>query len=148
MKTVVFGEVTSWLITIIRHKHCGGSEYRLSGFSHHGEEAMMLVGVPEDHLCRFKEHDAVYIKYEEGKRKEAEAAVRRVLSRFDVPERENHVVVLDEYISENYEEETYYANLLSALTVIQRTDNVLRCVLHAALLLGVCVRAEHGHPPG
>ncbi len=24
---------------------------------------------------------------------------------------------LDEYISENYEEETYYANLLSALTV-------------------------------
>ena len=94
----------------------GEANIRLSDF-HHGEEAMMLVGVPEDHLCRFKEHDAVYIKYEEGKRKEAEAAVRRVLSRFDVPEEKIMLSSLDEYISENYEEETYYANLLSALTV-------------------------------
>ena len=78
---------------------------------------MMLVGVPENHQCDFFEHDAVYIKYEEGKRAEAEAAVRRVLRRFDVPEEKIMLSSLDEYISGNYKEETYYANLLSALTV-------------------------------
>ena len=40
-----------------------------------------------------------------------------MLSRFDVPEEKIMLSSLDEYISENYEEETYYANLLSALTV-------------------------------
>ena len=89
---------------------------RLSDF-HKGEEEMMLVGVPENHQCDFFEHDAVYIKYEEGKRTEAEAAVRRVLRRFDVPEEKIMLSSLDEYISGNYKEETYYANLLSALTV-------------------------------
>ena len=89
---------------------------RLSDF-HKGEEEMMLVGVPENHQCDFFEHDAVYIKYEEGKRAEAEAAVRRVLRRFDVPEEKIMLSSLDEYISGNYKEETYYANLLSALTV-------------------------------
>ena len=39
----------------------GEANIRLSDF-HHGEEAMMLVGVPEDHLCRFKEHDAAHWK--------------------------------------------------------------------------------------
>ena len=45
----------------------GEANIRLSDF-HHGEEAMMLVGVPADRVCRFKEREAVYIKYEEGKR--------------------------------------------------------------------------------
>lgn len=94
----------------------GEANIRLSDF-HHGEEAMMLVGVPENHVCRFKEHDAIYIKYEEGKREAAEAAVRRVLSRFDVPEEKIILSSLDEYIAGNYKEETYYANLLGALTV-------------------------------
>ena len=94
----------------------GEANIRLSDF-HHGEEAMMLVGVPENHVCRFKEHDAIYIKYEEGKREAAEAAVHRVLQRFDVPEEKIILSSLDEYISGNYKEETYYANLLSALTV-------------------------------
>ncbi len=94
----------------------GEVDIRLSDF-HKGEEEMMLVGVPENHQCDFFEHDAVYIKYEEGKREDAEAAVRRVLRRFDVPEDKIMLSSLDEYISGNYKEETYYANLLSALTV-------------------------------
>ena len=94
----------------------GEVDIRLSDF-HKGEEEMMLVGVPENHQCDFFEHDAVYIKYEEGKREDAEAAVRRVLRRFDVPEEKIMLSSLDEYISGNYKEETYYANLLSALTV-------------------------------
>ena len=94
----------------------GEVDIRLSDF-HKGEEEMMLVGVPENHQCDFFEHDAVYIKHEEGKREDAEAAVRRVLRRFDVPEEKIMLSSLDEYISGNYKEETYYANLLSALTV-------------------------------
>ena len=94
----------------------GEVDIRLSDF-HKGEEEMMLVGVPENHQCDFFEHDAVYIKYEEGKREDAEAAVRRVLRRFDVPEEKIMLSSLDEYISGNYKEETYYANLLGALTV-------------------------------
>ena len=94
----------------------GEVDIRLSDF-HKGEEEMMLVGVSENHQCDFFEHDAVYIKHEEGKREDAEAAVCRVLSRFDVPEEKIILSSLDEYIAGNYKEETYYANLLSALTV-------------------------------
>ena len=43
--------------------------------------------------------------------------MRRVLQKFDVPEEQIYISTLNEYISGNYKEETYYANLLSALTV-------------------------------
>ena len=124
----------------------GEVDIRLSDF-HKGEEEMMLVGVPENHQCDFFEHDAVYIKYEEGKREDAEAAVRRVLRRFDVPEEKIMLSSLDEYISGNYKEETYYANLLSALTVFSvliTFSGVFSMLLYSF----APAAAEHGHPPG
>lgn len=56
------------------------------------------------------------IKYAPGRREDAEAAVRRVLRRFDVPEEEIHLTTLEDYIADCYKEEAYYANLLTALT--------------------------------
>ena len=91
-------------------------DIRLNDF-HQGEEPLMLVGVPEDHDCFFVEHDAVYVRYAPGHRADAEAAIRRVLEKFGVPEERIVLSSLDEYISGHYKEETYYANLLSALTV-------------------------------
>lgn len=84
---------------------------------HSEPRALMLIGVDERHDCFFQEHDAVYIKYEPGRRDDAEAAVRRVLAKFDVPEEAIDLMSFDEYIAESYKEETYYANLLTALTV-------------------------------
>ena len=81
------------------------------------ERPLMLVGVPENHECPFVELDAVYVRYAPGRREDAEAAMRRVLQKFDVPEEQIYISTLNEYISGNYKEETYYANLLSALTV-------------------------------
>ena len=68
-------------------------------------------------IAFFVEHDAVYVRYAPGRRADAEAAIRRVLEKFGVPEERIVLSSLDEYISGHYEEETYYANLLSALTV-------------------------------
>ena len=78
---------------------------------------MMIVPVPDNHDCCFIEHDAVYIKYAPGRKEDAEAAVRRVLRKFDVPEERIYLSTLDEYIAHNYKEEAYFANLLTALTV-------------------------------
>ena len=91
------------------------ADIRLNDF-HQQERPLMLVGVPENHECPFIEHDAVYVKYAPGRREDAEAAVRRVLERFGVPEEQVYLSTLDEYIAGNYKEETYYANLLTVLT--------------------------------
>ena len=89
---------------------------RLNDF-HRAEQPMMIVPVPDNHDCCFIEHDAVYIKYAPGRREDAEAAVRHVLRKFDVPEEQIYISTLDEYIADNYKEEAYFANLLTALTV-------------------------------
>ena len=91
-------------------------DVRLNDF-HRAEQPMMIVPVPDNHDCCFIEHDAVYIKYAPGRREDAEAAVRRVLRKFDVPEERIYLSTLDEYIAGNYKEEAYFANLLTALTV-------------------------------
>lgn len=94
----------------------GMARLHLNDF-HSEPRALMLIGVDERHECYYQEHDAVYIKYEPGRRDDAEAAVRRVLATFDVPEAAVDLTSFDEYIAESYKEETYYANLLTALTV-------------------------------
>ena len=62
----------------------GVMDVRLSDF-HEEERPLMWVGIPDRHECRFVEHDAVYVKHAPGRREDAEAAIRRVLRRFDVP---------------------------------------------------------------
>ena len=94
----------------------GIMDVRLSDF-HEEERPLMWVGIPDRHECRFVEHDAVYVKHAPGRREDAEAAIRRVLRRFDVPEDKIHLMPLERYMADCYKEETYYANLLSALTV-------------------------------
>ncbi len=79
--------------------------------------ATMYVGVEEYHPCMKYHHDAIYIKYADGRREDAEAAVRKVLAKFDVPEGEYLLTTFEEYISDTYKKETFIANLLSALTV-------------------------------
>ena len=78
---------------------------------------MMLVGVPERHECFYVEHDAIYIKHAPGQRLEAEEAVRRVLERHDVLPDQIYLMSFDEYIADNYKEESYYANLLTVMTL-------------------------------
>ena len=94
----------------------GIMDVRLSDF-HEEERPLMWVGIPDRHECRFVEHDAVYVKHAPGRREDAEAAIRRVLRRFDVPEDKIHLMPLEQYMADSYKEETYYAGLLSALTV-------------------------------
>ena len=94
----------------------GIMDVRLSDF-HEEERPLMWVGIPDRHECRFVEHDAVYVKHAPGRREDAEAAIRRVLRRFDVPEDKIHLMPLERYMADSYKEETYYAGLLSALTV-------------------------------
>ena len=93
----------------------GIAAIRLSDF-HEEELPLMLVGVEDRHECRYKENEAIYIKYAPGRRADAEAAVRRVLRKFDVLEEQIHLTTLEEYIADSYKEEAYYANLLTALT--------------------------------
>ena len=93
----------------------GIAAIRLSDF-HEEEQPLMLVGVEDCHECRYKENEAIYIKYAPGRRADAEAAVRRVLRKFDVLEEQIHLTTLEEYIADSYKEEAYYANLLTVLT--------------------------------
>ncbi len=83
-------------------------------------EPVMFVGTPEageagsgDYLM----HEAIYIKYEPGRREEAEAAVRKVLERFDVPEEHYYLTTFDEHIAKRYEQSIFIANVLSMLTL-------------------------------
>ncbi len=82
------------------------------------QSPVMLIGVGEFYKNQWSTHDAIYIKYADGRREEAEAAVRRVLAKFDVPEDRYLLTTADEYIASRYEKNTYIANILTALTVI------------------------------
>lgn len=94
----------------------GKVKLRVNDF-HVEDGPMMLVGVPERHECFYVEHDAIYIKHAPGQRQEAEEAVRRVLERHDVLPDQIYLMSFDEYIAENYKEESYYANLLTVMTL-------------------------------
>ncbi len=85
----------------------------------HKEEApIIFIGVPENHRCTKIQYDAVYIKYAPGRRDDAEAAVRRVLvEKFDADPEKIHLDDMESHIAFTYEEEIYYANLLTAVTV-------------------------------
>ncbi len=84
---------------------------------HQQAEPIVFIGVPADHKCTKIQHDAVYIKYAPGRRDDAEAAVRRVLvQKFDVDPEKIHLTDMEEHIAYTYEEEIYYANLLTAVT--------------------------------
>ena len=96
----------------------GIADIHLADF-HEEEQPLMLVGRPEHHGlndCPYFMTEAIYIKYAPGRREDAEAAVRRVLRKFDVQDKQIHLTTLEEYIADSYKEETYYANLLTALT--------------------------------
>ncbi len=114
----------------------GIAAIRLSDF-HEEEQPLMLVGAEDRHECRYHENDAVYVKYAPGRREDAEAAVRRVLRKFDVPEEQIHLTTLEDYIAGSYEEETYYANLLTALTafsLVVTLSGVFSMLLYALRL--------------
>ena len=94
----------------------GMASVRLTDF-HQEEGPLMLVVRPDKHDCSYRMNDAIYVKYAPGRREDAEAAVRRVLRKFDVQDKQIHLTTLEEYIADSYKEEVYYANLLAALTV-------------------------------
>ncbi len=83
---------------------------------HSAVKPVIFVGVEEFHPCVITEFDAIYIKYEDGRREEAEAAVRDVLRRFDVPEEQYMLTTFEEYIADAYAKEKFIANLLALLT--------------------------------
>lgn len=103
-------------------EHVNGREVKVSGTVdirlrdfYTEEEPVMFVGVPEHHECYYSEYDAIYVKHEPGRRADAEAAIRRVLGRFDVPEDQIILTTLDEYIAERYRDDAFYADLLTVL---------------------------------
>ncbi len=84
---------------------------------HQQEDPIVFIGIPENHRCTKIQYDAVYIKYAPGRRDDAEAAVRRVLvERFDADPEKIHLDDMESHIAFTYEEEIYYANLLTAVT--------------------------------
>ncbi len=82
------------------------------------QQPAIFIGVEEFFEGRWSAHDALYIKYADGRREDAEAAVRKVLEKFDVPEDRYLLTTADEYIASRYDENTYIANILTALTMI------------------------------
>ncbi len=76
----------------------------------------IYVGVPDEHPCPFIEHDAVYIRYADGRLDDAEAAVRKVLSDMNIPENGYLLTTFEEYVGRSYKEDIFYANLVSWLT--------------------------------
>ncbi len=98
---------------------CGEIRLQRSDFHRDSRFPFMLVGVPSHHDCSIYNADAIYIKYEPGRREDAEAAVRRVLvEKFNVPEYEIEIISLEDHIDSQYEKEAFIANLLMILTVL------------------------------
>ncbi len=77
----------------------------------------IYVGVPDEHPCPFIEHDAIYIRYADGRLDDADAAVRKVLSDMDIPENGYLLTTFEEYMAKSYKEDIFYANLVTWLTV-------------------------------
>ncbi len=79
-------------------------------------QPMLIIGVDEFHECTKPRHDAIYIKYADGRREDAEAAVRRVLEKFDVPEGMYYLTTVEKHIAGKYKKESYIAGVLTTLT--------------------------------
>ena len=109
---------------------------------HEEEQPLMLVGRPERHgsydgNCRDWMTEAIYVKHAPGRREDAEEAVRRVLRKFDVQDKQIHLTTLEDYIADNYKEEAYYANLLTTLTafsLVVTLSGVFSMLLYALRL--------------
>ncbi len=85
---------------------------------HKEEEPAVFIGVPENHKCAMIQRDAVYIKHAPGRRADAEAAVRRILTdKFGVDPDKIRLHDMKSHIDYTYKEEIYYANLLTAVTL-------------------------------
>ncbi len=80
--------------------------------------AIAIIPVEENFKIDNAMCDAIYIKYAEDKRNEAEATVRNVLNKFDVPEEKIQIQSFGQYIADRYTQERYYANLLTVLTTL------------------------------
>ncbi len=83
---------------------------------HQQHNPTIYVGLPDGHDCNFEEHDAVYIRYADGRLDDAEAAVRKVLKDMDVPESEYELCTFEEYMAKSYKEDLFYARLVGWLT--------------------------------
>ncbi len=128
-----------------KERHFEGAPLRIQGVMHLTNapylgqpKPLALVGVPENHDCYYIQHDAVYVKHEPGKREEAEAAMRRVLTtKFDVPEEKISIMSLDEYVSSYYEDPLQFASLLliiAALSVFITFSGVFSLLLYSLRL--------------
>ncbi len=109
-----------------KEKHFEGAPLRIQGVTHLTNApyfgrpaAMAFVGVPENHDCYLRQHDAVYVKHAPGRREEVEAVMRHILTtKFDVPEEKISLMSLDEYISSFYEDPLQFATLLSLIAAL------------------------------
>ncbi len=82
-------------------------------------QPLFIFGVPDDHKCHVMSHDAVYVKHEPGKREEAEAAIRRILTdEFNIPEDKIRIESLEEHIKSYYDEPVRVATILNLITVL------------------------------
>lgn len=127
------GEASDEHIRNAEVRVCGTVGIRLRDF-YSDEKPLMLVGIPENHKCYQVEHDAVYVKFALGRRDDAEAAVRKVLERFDVPKEQISLMTLDEYIAGRYKDEAFYADLLmvlAAFCVFVTVSGVISMLLYS-----------------
>ncbi len=76
----------------------------------------IYVGVPDGHECCNVERDAVYIRYADGRRDDAEAAVRKILADMDVPDGRYMLTTFEEHVTKSYKEDLFYASLVTWLT--------------------------------
>ncbi len=129
-----FGNMTSmsngYINQDVPHEHFFQAPFRIQGVTplnittftqnfYNLPMPMVFVGVPEDHECRQLQHDAVYVKHAPGRRKDAEAAMRRVLiEEFNVPEEKICISSLEDHIAAHYEESIQSATLLSLITAM------------------------------
>ncbi len=110
------------------------------------QENMMFVGLPEDERhYNGGQYEAIYIKHEPGRREEAEAAVRSVLKRFDVPDNDIHLCSAEEYIKSFYKTDRFYANMLTVfgtVSVVITLAGIFSMLLYS-LRLRRCSMAIH-----
>ncbi len=93
------------------------AKIRMTDF-HSEDDAVVFLGIEDNHECSLGVHDAVYIKHTPGRRDDAEVAVRRILTqKFDVQPEKIHLESLQEHVEYTYKDEIYYANLLTAVTL-------------------------------
>ncbi len=81
----------------------------------------IIIALPDEGVNCYpddKYYTSIYVKHASGQREEAEAAVREVLRRFDVPENDIHLSSADEYIQSYYASDRFYANMLTVFGTV------------------------------